>query len=184
MLSRDKIFYNDLTIEIGSERQYLFQLFNPNKDEKRVWMVVKNRGNPVCNCRVIVEGLEYYFRNEWIIAPNGYDRKALKWDVRNEPIEGMVDITTKGSRPIEIVRARRIPNPHFRITYYDGSTGKTHHFLGKYKLRVKIEARTTNKGNERNIVSVFYDIFFDYESTLKIGVKEIERVALPNTACT
>jgi len=140
---------------------------------------VKNRGAPVSNCRVIVEGFDYCFRNEWIIAPNGHERKALKWGVRKEPIGGKVDIPTNRSRQIEIAKARRIPNPHFVITYHDGSAGKTHHLLGKYKLRVKIEARTANQESESNIETVFYDVYFDYEKTLKIRVKEILRVA-PN----
>ncbi len=176
MFSRDKNNTKDLTIKIGSKRRYLYRLLNPNRDERIIWLVVENEGEPVSNCRVIVEGFEYYFRNEWIEAPNGHEQKALKWRSRIKTVEDKVDFATKGSRKLAIAKARRIPNPHFEITYCDGPTGKTHHFLGEYKLRVKIEAI---KENENNTYAVFYDVYFDYENTLKIRVKKILRVA-PN----
>ncbi len=182
MFSRDKKINKDITIKIGSKRRYLYRLLNPNRDERIIWLVVENEGEPVSNCRVIVEGFEYYFRNEWIEAPNGYEQKALKWRSRIELVVGKVDFATKGSRKLAIVKARRIPNPHFEITYYDGPTGKTHHFLGEYKLRVKIEAKTANKDCECNTKIVFYDIYFYYENTLKIRVYKILRVA-PNPIC-
>lgn len=182
MLSTDEKPINHLTIEIGSERQYLNRLLKSNRDEKGVWLVVKNEGMPVSHCRVLVEGFEYYFLNEWIIAPNGYERKALKWGASKNTIEGRVDIATKGSRKIEIAKARRRPNPHFELTYHEGATGKTHHFIGKYKLRVKIEAKTEREGSTGVIEPVFYDIYFDYESTLKINIEDIVRLALPDPA--
>jgi len=182
MLSRDQKTNPDLTIEKGSKRISLQRILKPNRDEKSVRLVVKNEGEPVRNCCVIVEGFEFYYRDDWMMAPNGYERKALKWRVRNEPIKGKLDIAAKKSSQIEITKARRIPNPHFKISYHDVSAGKTHHLLGRYKLRVKIEAITASNAGERNTKTDFYDIYFEYEKTLKIRVTEIMRVAPPDSA--
>ena len=182
MLSRDNKINAGLTIQTGSKRRFLKRLIKPNRDEKSVWLAVKNGGEPVSNCSVIVDSFDYYFQDEWMTAPNGYERKALMWGGRNEPIGGKVDIASKGSRQIVIAKALRIPNPNFVITYHDLSAGKTHHLLGKYKLRIKIEAITASEGSERNIEPILFDIYFDYEKTLKIKVKEIVRVALPDPA--
>ena len=176
MRSRDKNTRNGLPIEIASQRRSLKSIFTPKKDENIVQLVIKNNGEAICNCRVIVEGFEYYYQHEWMSAPNGYARKALNWGPRNKAIKGELDIAFKGSKQIEIVKARRIPNPHFKIPYDDVSAGRTHHLLGKYKLQLKIEANTAGKADQWNIEAAYFDIYFEYEKTLKISVKEIVRV--------
>jgi hypothetical protein len=176
MLYSDKMIYDDLIIELGSERVNRKKGNKHYKWEKRVWLVVKNGEREVRNCRVVLEGLEYHFRDEWILAPNGFDRKALKWNDGKGNIEGKIDISANGSRSLEVAIARRMPNPHFEISYNDGYSGKTHHFIGKYKLRVRIEGRIDGRKTEWEIEPKIYEIYLDYESTLQLGIKDIERV--------
>ena len=154
----EKLIYNDLIIKLDSEEAYLTEVTKQNRREIKMWLVVKNGNKPVRDCRVLLEDLEYYFNNEWIFSPNGFDRKALKWGVGYDLPEGKVDISTNGSTNLEIAKSFRIPNPHLAISYLDGFSGKTHHLVGIYKLRLRIEGQVFSRRNLWDFEPIIYEV--------------------------
>ena len=142
--------------------------------EKRV--VVKNGDQPVDDCQVVLEELAYHFGGEWADPPNGYDQKALSW-VDEKARAGRLAIPANRSAKLAILRLYRYPNPYFGITYHDGSYGKTHHFTGKYRLRLRVEGRLNETNTGQWIQPTIYEVYLSYLGTLDLEIDEIVRVS-------
>jgi hypothetical protein len=142
--------------------------------EKRV--VVQNGSQPVSECQVILEELAYHFREEWTDPPNGYEQKALQWADGRGTQDGRIAIPAQGSAKLSLMRMFRYPNPFFGITYADGSLGKTHHFSGAYRLRLRLEGKIGDKTTSRVFRPCSYEIYLLYGGALELEIEEIVRV--------
>jgi hypothetical protein len=169
--------YNDLSIELDSADAHLAEGTEQNPSEVKKLLVVTNGKEPVRECQVILEDLQYYFRSEWIFPPNGFEQKALRWAEQNDSLAGKMNISANGSTTLEIARLFRFPNPYFGIAYFDGNYGKTHHFLGAYKLRLRIEAEVSSRSDLWEFEPIIYEVYLNYAGTFKLDIEEIIRVS-------
>jgi hypothetical protein len=174
---RDLRLYKGLSIELDSVDAYLAKGPQQNPGEIEKWLVVKNGDMPVKECQVVVEDLEYYFKSEWIFPPNGFEQKALRWAEESDSQEGKIDICANGSATLEIARLFRFPNPFFGISYFDGSYGKTHHLVGTYKLRLRIEAKIGNGSSIWGFEPIIYEVYLSYVDALNLEIEDIVRVS-------
>jgi hypothetical protein len=142
--------------------------------EKRV--VLKNGSQPVSGCQVVLEELAYHFRDEWTDPPNGYERKALRWVDGSDAQDGKIVIPANGSATLAILRMYRYPNPYFGITYADGSSGKTHHFAGAYRLRLRLDGEIGDKASRQVIEPPIYEVYLRYVGALELKIEDIMRV--------
>ena len=173
----DLRLYKDLSIELVSvdadPTKELQQ--NPSYISKR--LVVRNGHIPVKECQVVLKDFEYDFRSEWICPPNGFERKALRWADKSDTLDGKIDICANGSATLEIARLFRFPNPFFGISYFDENYGKTHHFVGTYKLRLRIEAKICNGSSIWGFEPIIYEVYLSYVDALNLEIKDIVRVS-------
>jgi hypothetical protein len=168
-------FNNSLHIELSSADAHFANGSEENPSEIRKMVVVKNGRKPVRDCQVILKDLQYHFRNEWILPPNGYEQKALRWVEEYDHLDGKINILANRSTILEIARGFRFPNPYFGIAYFDGSYGKTHHFVGTYKLQLRIEGKVCNSRNLWEFKTVCYEIYLNYVGALDLEIGEIIR---------
>ncbi len=169
--------YNGLSIDLDPVNVCFTDALIPSPSEITKCLVVKNGNKLVKGCQVILEELEYQFKNEWIFPPNGFEQKALRWAGESESPDGKFDICINSSARIEIVRVFRFPNPFFGISYFDRTHGKTHHFIGTYKLRLRIEAKTINSSNDWSFEPTIYEVYLSYAGALDLEIEDITRVS-------
>ena len=168
--------YQDLRIDFDSKVMSWTNGAGQNESEIEKRVMVKNGNQPVNDCQVILEELAYHFGGEWTDPPNGYDQKALRW-VDEEARAGRLTIPANRSAKLAILKVYRYPNPYFGITYGDGSYGKTHHFTGKYRLRLRVEARFNETITGQWIQPTIYEVYLSYAGTLDLEIDEIVKVS-------
>ena len=174
---RELRLFSGLSIDFDPADADIIDTLKENPSEIAKCLVVKNGHMPVKRCQVVLDKLEYQFRNEWIWPPNGFEQKALSWAKINAPRDGKIDISANESATLEIVRLFRFPNPYFGIAYFDGNYGKTHHFLGNYKLRARIEGKIGTPSSLWEFEPIIYEVFLKYADTFSLEIEEIVRVS-------
>ena len=172
-------FYNALGIELGTGDPKIAERAEKNPNGIKRTLVVKNGNKPIRECQIILENLQYHFGNEWIDPPNGYEQKALRWLDEDNHLDGKRDISADRSTFVEIARLFRFPNPFFGIAYFDGGFGKTHHFVGTYKLRLRIQGKVNKRKNLWDMEAVLYDVFLNYA-----GARELEIIKIEGASAT
>jgi hypothetical protein len=168
--------YRDLSLEFDPEDSDFVDAIGQNLGDIARCLLVKNGDMHLKDCQVLLEALEYQFGDEWIHPPNGFERKALRWTEGGEPQEGKIDISANGSAKLEIVRLFRFPNPFFGISYFDGDHGKTHHFLGTYRLRLRIDAQISGGSSSWEVESTIFEVVLNYAGALDLRIEDITRV--------
>jgi hypothetical protein len=171
----DHNLYPELSIELDPTEKNWSNGSHQDLSEIEKRVVIKNGSQPIYDCRVILEDLAYHFGNEWTEPPNGYEKKALQWADESDALEGRIGIAANKSTKLVIARLFRYPNPYFGITYCDGSYGKTHHFIGAYKLRLRLEGKIRERSNVHVIVPSFFEIYLNYVGALELTIDEIVR---------
>ena len=174
---RELSFYQELSIEFDPAEVHWADGTQQNASEIEKRVVVKNGSQPVEECQVVLEELAYHFGDEWADPPNGYEQKALRWDEKRAAQEGQIEIAAHGSAKLEIVRLYRFPNPYFGIAYNDGSYGKTHHFVGAYRLRLRLEAKTSDRSGIWVFAPIVYEVYLSYVGALELEIEDIVRAS-------
>jgi hypothetical protein len=167
--------YRGLSLEFDSLDANLSAALKQNTSEIAKGLVVKNGEMLVKGCQVVLEALEYQFGKEWIHPPNGFEQKALRWE-ESASQDGKIDIAANGSAKLEIAKMFRFPNPFFGISYYDGNYGKMHHFIGIYKLRLRIEVRTSDLSSPWSYEPIIYEVYLNYAGARVLEIEEIVRL--------
>jgi hypothetical protein len=165
--------YNELRVEFDPAEANWTDEAHQSASEIEKLVVVKNGSQPVADCQVILEELAYHFQDEWTDPPSGYEQKALKWTEANEIQNGQIEIPANGSAKLAILMMYRFPNPYFGITYADGSIGKTHHFAGAYRLRLRLEGKIINGGSRRVFSPCIYEVYLRYVGALELKIEDI-----------
>jgi hypothetical protein len=169
--------YRGLSLEIDPETIDFTGALNQNLGDIPRYLLVKNRDRHLKGCQVRLEALEYQFGDEWIPPPNGFEHKALRWAEGSGSQDGVRDISANSSTKLEIVRLFRFPNPFFGISYFDGNHGKTHHFLGTYRLRLSIGAQLSDTAGFLEIEPQIFEVVLRYAGALDLRIEDITRVS-------
>ena len=171
---RELRLYRGLSLEFDSMDANSSDSLKQEPGEIAKGLVVKNGEMLVKGCQVVLEELEYQFVKEWIYPPNGFEQKALRWE-GNASQDGKIDIAAHGSAKLEIAKLFRFPNPFFGISYFDGNYGKTHHFVGFYKLRLRIELLASDVSSPWSYEPIIYEVYLNYAGARDLEIEEIVR---------
>ena len=169
--------YQDLTIEFDPTEVSWTDGSGQNVSDIEKRVVIRNGGLAISECRVVLEEVAYLFRDEWIDPPNGYQKQALRWAEKTDTRVEQIEIPANQSAKLIIARLYRYPNPFFGIAYSDGSYGKTHHFMGSYRLRLKMEAKISGRQPGLFFLPVIYEIHLNYLSALDLEIDDIVRIS-------
>ena len=162
--------YRGLSLELDPETVDFTGALNQNLGDIPRCLLVKNGDSHLKDCRVLLEALEYQFEDEWILPPNGFESKALRWAEGSGTQDGVRDISPDDSATLEIARLFRFPNPFFGISYFDGDHGKTHHLLGTYRLKLKIEAVMSDPTGSWEMDPQIFEVVLRYASALDLTI--------------
>jgi len=168
--------YRGLSLQFDPEDSDFTDALRQNLSDIARCLLVKNGDRHLKGCQVLLEALEYLFGDEWIPPPNGFERKALRWAEGSGSQDGKRAISANGTAKVEIARLFRFPNPYFGISYFDGDHGKTHHFLGTYKLRLRIEGKVADTSSFWGIEPTIFEVVLRYAGALDLGIVDITRV--------
>jgi hypothetical protein len=168
--------YNELSIVLDLTEAHWGDGEQPPASEIEKRVIVKNGSQPIGECQVLLEELAYHFGGEWTDPPNGYEQKALKWAEGSDTQKGQIEIAPHDSAKLAILRMFRYPNPYFGITYADGSMGKTHHFTGAYRLRLRLEGNIGNKSSRQDVSPCIYEVYLRYVGALELEIEDIVKV--------
>jgi hypothetical protein len=167
--------YPELSIEFDPDEMCWSDGSHQDLSEIEKRVVIKNGSQQIYECRVVLEELAYHLGNEWTDPPNGYEKKALKWADESDALPGRIGIAANESTKLVIARLYRYPNPYFGITYCDGGYGKTHHFKGAYKLRLRLEGKIRERNIMYSIAPSFFEVYLNYVGALELSIDEIVR---------
>ena len=173
---REFRLYRGLRLEFDSMDSNFTDTLKQNPSNISKGLVVKNGEMLVKGCQVVLEKLEYQFGKEWIYPPNGFEQKALRWD-ESASQDGKIDIVANGSAKFDIAKLFRFPNPFFGISYHDENYGKTHHFVGIYKLRLRIEVGTLDISSLWSYEPIIYEVYLNYAGARDLEIEKIERIS-------
>jgi len=155
-----------IRLEKDFDENYLDEITRRNKNYFRLWVIVQNGKRPVYDCVVGLENLEYQGRSsngEWVHAPTGFDRKAMKWDVGYIPKEGKIDLSAKARKVVEIAAAFPQPLAKMKLSHLDGYSTKEHLLEGKYRATLRIDGKVPVSQSKKDIEPRWYEVEYEYQ---------------------
>ena len=168
--------YSELVLIKDSDGAYLTESLSRQGGTTITWLLVQNGKIPVSDCRVTLENLKYFVNDEWVDAPAGFDRKALKWNVGYTSPEGKTNISRDESAELELARAVRLGSIKMEMSHLDGYSPREHLLVGLYKLSLRIDGQVLLHNRKYIIQPIHYEVVIDYRSTPNIEIKEVNRL--------
>jgi hypothetical protein len=169
--------YQDLRVDFDPDQVSWTDGSHQNASEIEKRVVIKNGDHPIKECQVVVEELAYHFGGKWTDPPNGYETKTLRWVEESGVRAEKIEIPANGSAKLAIATLYRYPNPYFGISYADGDHGKTHHFVGAYRLTLRLEAKISGGNAGQTLTPALFEIHLNYVGALDLGIEEILKVS-------
>ena len=113
-------------------------------DHIRLWLIASNGKRSLYNCRVVLDNLEFlgsYTCNDWIAAPGGFERKAMKWDDGGQSGKGKTNFAQYEKKVLEIARVNKSKRI-MELSHSNGYSKKTQNRSGKYRFTLKVYANS------------------------------------------
>lgn len=111
-------------------------------DHIRLWIIASNGKRPLYECRIVLDNLEFLGNNtcgNWITAPGGFERKAMKWDDGSPSGKGETDFAQYEKKILEIARVNKSKRI-MELPHLDGYSKRTQNQSGKYRFTLKVYA--------------------------------------------
>ena len=173
---QESFTYQELRIKPESTKWGWLDGPDQNSDQIEKRVLIKNGFQALEGCQVVLEELAYQFQGEWTEPANGYQQKALRWAEEHDPQAGRIAIPRRGSVKLSLLTLYRYPNPYFGVAYGDGGHGKTHHFIGQYRMRLRLEGKLSDQNPGQALAPIIYEIYLRYVGTLELEIEKIERI--------
>lgn len=173
----DVIEYDGLRIVQDTKEAYELEYVKIDRTIVNIWAIVKNGNRPIKDCRIVVEAVDILIsqNTDWTPSPTPFERKSLKWSVGQVETNGTIEMYPNTEARVEIAVAVRFPNPAILIHYLDleRNDKRENRLSGRYKIRVRLEAKTTSNNFDKFIKPIRYEIEFTWRTDLLLKLEGI-----------